>query len=370
VYDILNLHILSFSLFLLSSLVYILYLIGLFFGWKKAKNQVVSVEKPPFSVIIAARNEAANLERFLPFLLAQVYPCYEICIILDRCTDASKEIMEKWQRLHPQLRYIEIAAIPENWAAKKYVLTQGIAAAKYEHLVLTDADCQVNPEWLQEIAQCFSENIEMVVGLSPYFEEKGILNQVVDYETFYTAFQYIGFAAWGLPYMGVGRNIAYKKSFFLQNKGFSAFQERLSGDDDLFVNAFASGKNTAVMLSPQSATYSIPKMTWRSWIRQKLRHTSAATRYSWQTKLLLTAFGFSYIGHYFWGLCAILTGFSWIPIFFVYLARIFLMRYVFFHKKLRIHPRSKEIFPIIDIFNVLYSTVIVPLGTFITPKWH
>lgn len=362
---------LCFLLFLLSTIVYISYLLGLLWAWQKVANKVnFSANQKPFSILIAAKNEAENLQRFLPFLLRQNYPEYEILIILDRCTDESKEIVENVQQLHPFLQYVEIKEIPEGWAAKKYALTQGIAAAKYEYLAFTDADCQVGEDWLGELAKHFTENVEMVLGLSPYFEEETWVNKLIDYETFYTAFQYVGFAASGLPYMGVGRNIAYKKSFFEKNQGFDAFKERLSGDDDLFVNAFATAKNTSVMISTASTTYSIPKKTWRDWIWQKMRHVSASNRYTWQTQGLLTAFGFSYIGHYFWGICAALTGFSFIPIICLYLARIFLMRFVFFHKSLSIHPRNRTVFPIVDILNVLYSTVIVPIGTLLTPKWH
>lgn len=358
-------------LFLAASVVNAVYLFALWWAWRERSRKPAPSQAvfPSFSVVIAARNEAENLSRFLPKLLALDYPDYEVVIVLDRCTDESLQIVESWQKQHPQLRCVAVTEIPEGWAAKKYVMTQGVAAAQHDWLALTDADCEVQTNWLSEIAAQIDVETELVLGISPYFEEKSLLNMLIQYETFYAAFQYIGFAVLGMPYMGVGRNLAYKKSLFERAKGFERFKERLSGDDDLFVNAFAHPARTAVMVSPASMTYSVPKQQWRAWLRQKLRHSSASTAYSLPTQLLLTAFGFSYIGHYFWGMVAIGSGIPPMNVFFVYLTRIALL-YLIFRVPLTIPLKNKAFLPLLDFLNVLYSTLIVPLGTLLTPKWH
>src|SRR3546814_6078167 len=72
----------------------------------------------------------------------------------------------------------------------------------------------------------------------------GLLNAFIRYETFYTALNYLSFALSGMPYMGVGRNLSYKRSLFFRHKGFASHLHLRSGDDDLFVNRAASKENT------------------------------------------------------------------------------------------------------------------------------
>jgi len=101
------------------------------------------------------------------------------------------------------------------------------------------------------------------------------------------AMQYLGMALRGLPYMGVGRNLAYRKSVFFENKGFGHHNHIISGDDDLFVNTNASGANTCVEFSEGTHTRSIPSTTLSEWINQKKRHLTTAPFYKSRDKYLL-----------------------------------------------------------------------------------
>ena len=158
---------------------------------------------------------------------------------------------------------------------------------RHDHLAFTDADCQVGKNWLPSINDHFAENTKLVIGTSPYFKGSGLLGMFINYETFYAVFQYIGLALWGLPYMAVGRNIAYTREFYSQSRGFEAFKAKQSGDDDLFVNQFAQPAVTNVMLGSQSMVYSPQVQTWAAWFRQKLRHSSTAPSYTLRSKVLL-----------------------------------------------------------------------------------
>src|SRR5690606_24572612 len=105
-----------------------------------------------------------------------------------------------------------------------------------------------------------------------------------------TAIQYFAFGWLKNPYMGVGRNLAYRKSLFLEQKGFNNILHVTGGDDDLFVNLYARGSNTRLNLSPEGQTYSMPKTTWREFYRQKVRHLSVGKRYRFSHRFLLALF--------------------------------------------------------------------------------
>jgi len=97
----------------------------------------------------------------------------------------------------------------------------------------------------------------------------------------------LSYAMAGMPYMGVGRNLSYKKDLFIRNKGFSSINHIPSGDDDLFINKVATKKNTVVVIHPEAITRSIPKTTWSGWLRQKSRHYTTAKYYKPKHKFLL-----------------------------------------------------------------------------------
>ena len=92
--------------------------------------------------------------------------------------------------------------------------------AKFEIMLLTDADCLPATEnWISSMQSCYSDNTEIVLGYSPYLKKPGLLNKVIRWETYHTAMQYLSYALAGIPYMGVGRNLSYKKTLFNQQKG-------------------------------------------------------------------------------------------------------------------------------------------------------
>jgi cellulose synthase/poly-beta-1,6-N-acetylglucosamine synthase-like glycosyltransferase len=91
----------------------------------------------------------------------------------------------------------------------------------------------------------------------------------------------------GKPYMGVGRNLAYRRQTFIQNNGFMGMLNELAGDDDLFVNKVATQNNTAVVVDVDSITWSEPKTSFREWFQQKRRHLSVSPHYKLSTRLRL-----------------------------------------------------------------------------------
>ncbi len=254
----------------------------------------------PVSVIICARNEAKNLKQYLPFVLNQKYPNFEVIIVNDCSSDDSEDILRDFQDKYPNLKVVKIDEHPRYKTAKKFAVTLGIKAASNEILIFTDADCKPASEnWLFLMASNYvNPTTEIVLGYSPYQLKNGFLNKLIRFETFQTAINYFSFALVGMPYMGVGRNLSYKKSLFFKGKGFASHMHIQSGDDDLFVNQNASTENTALEIRPDSHVWSEPKLTWVSYWMQKFRHLGAGKVYKKQHQFNLGLQAISSAGFY------------------------------------------------------------------------
>jgi glycosyltransferase involved in cell wall biosynthesis len=254
----------------------------------KLKTKTQS-QQHPVSIIVCARDEDENLARNLPGVLVQSYPStYEVVVVNDNSVDDSKYILQELKKTFKSLNVVELTQEAKLISGKKYPLSVGIREGKHEILLLTDADCvPASEHWVEKMQNGYDKNIEIVLGYGAYHKRKGLLNKLIRFETFHTALQYLSYALAGMPYMGVGRNLSYKKSLFFRNKGFSSINHIPSGDDDLFINMTATKKNTTVVIDPDAITRSIPKTTWGSWLRQKSRHYTTAKFYKFKHKFLL-----------------------------------------------------------------------------------
>jgi glycosyltransferase involved in cell wall biosynthesis len=260
----------------------------------KPKSRSIS-QTHPVSVIICARDEAGNLVKNLPGALVQKYDTtHEVIVVNDNSLDESKYILEEYHRTFKQLQLIELKQEARFIPGKKFPLSIGIKTAKHEIVLLTDADCVPASEfWIEKMQEGFDDGIEIVLGYGPLHKKKGFFNKMVRWETFHTALQYLSYAQSGMAYMGVGRNLSYKKSVFFRHKGFSAHNHVPGGDDDLFINKATTKKNTAIVIDPDAFTLSEPATSWKQWIRQKKRHYTTSKYYKGIHKFLLGLYAFS-----------------------------------------------------------------------------
>lgn len=248
------------------------------------------------SIVVAARNELKNLKALLPVLASQHYRQFEIVIVNDRSTDGTRPFLRKMMNVYPQLRTVTIGYTPSHVTAKKYALTLGIKVAKYDIILLTDADClPVTDHWVEQMSKPLRADNDkvFVLGHGAYEKCPGLLNQLIQYETLITAVSYFSWALWKSPIMGVGRNMAYRKTSFMEKKAFKGFWQINGGDDDLLVNRYANGRNTSLLIEPGSITTSQPKSNWKSYFLQKTRHYHAGKYYNTGSKLRLGLYPFS-----------------------------------------------------------------------------
>jgi len=358
------LDILFYSFVVVVAIQTIYYMVFSFFAFLKIQPKKTFTK--PVSIIVCAKNEAENIKTFLPSILNQDYPNFEVVLINDASTDDTLDIFKDFASSNNCIRIVDVKNNEAFWGNKKYALTLGIKAAKHEHLLFTDADCKPNSKlWLSQMSSYFEDKKELVLGYGAYAKKKGsFLNKLIRFETLLTAIQYFSYAKIGAPYMGIGRNLAYTKSAFFSTNGFINHMKIRSGDDDLFVNEVATKDNTNICIRKNSFTISEPESSLKNWIRQKRRHISTAYYYKTGHKIVLGLFYMSQISFYLlltvllaiqyqWEIVLILIGFRLI---FQYLI------FGFSANKLR----EKDLLYVLPILEI--ALIIIQFSIFISNK--
>jgi len=339
-------------------------------------EQDLSEVKLPISVIISARNEAQNLPEFLPAILQQQYPQFEVVVVNDCSVDGTHRILLEFSKNHPHLKIVTVTEHPRFKTGKKFALTMGIKAAKYEHLLFTDADCiPASPQWIARMAANFTGNIEIVLGYSPYIKAGGFINAFTRFETLRTGINYLSAAIGRNAYMGIGRNLAYTKTLFFRNKGFAAHLHVLAGDDDLFVNSHATPNNTTIEIHPDAFTFTESKRTLKGYFRQKKRHMGVGKLYKNKHRRMLSIEALT--GFMFYvtlGLCIYYLMPEKMLLLIVasaYLLRLTVQVLIYYKSAKKLTDTGLIWFlPLYDLLHNLYLIVFGFIGTFIkTTQW-
>ena len=273
----------SVGLFLIIQAIYYFNLYNQLHIHNKAANDgdlIYETEYPPISVIISARNESENLQKYLPYVLEQDYPEFEVIVINDGSTDESEDVLSAFEEKYTNLYHTFTPDGARYISRKKLAVTLGIKASKHNWLVFTDADCRpASNDWLKLMARNFSPRTDIVLGYSAYEQEKGWFQRKVAFSNLFMSMRYLGFALIDKPYMGIGRNMAYRKELFFKNKGFSSHLNLQRGDDDLFINEAATPFNTRVETSPNAVIRMEPAYNFKSWKEEKVSYLATSHYY-------------------------------------------------------------------------------------------
>ncbi len=339
---------------------------------KFAFLQPTTLEKKgsfPVSIIVCAKNEAKNLKKNIPYWLEQDYPNFELILINDASTDDTQKIIEAFAENDNRIHTVNIENNEAFWSNKKYSLTLGIKRAVNKRMLFTDADCRpASKNWLSLMTHELSDETELILGYGAHEKKKGVLNRLIRFETLMTALQYFSYAKQGMPYMGVGRNIAYTSKLFYDNRGFMSHMDIPSGDDDLFVNEAASKWNTSISFHEDAFTYSEPKRSFFQWFSQKRRHITTAKHYKPKHRFLLATYYLSNL--LFWILAALCFVFAdWKMVLGVFIFRIAL-QYIFIGSGAKT-LKEKDLtpyLPLLELFLVLFQLTIFITNSISKPK--
>ena len=355
--------------------------IGLTIGLRRCK-QTKSTLQPFVSVIVAARNEERTIRAVIECLSQQTYTHHEIIIINDRSTDNTAAIISDFQKKNPTITRIDIASVPSDMPAKKNALRAGIKASKGEILCFTDADCFPPPAWLAELVQQFEPEVGLVAGYSPYTipssetRTNEILRKMffkfIAYEEFRAAIWSSGAIGWNLGWLCTGRNLAYRRKVYDEVGGFEKIKQSVSGDDDLFLQLVRRQTDWEIryIKTKESFVPTVPPADFRSFVEQRKRHFSASKVFAFPMML------FFFLYH----LANFLLFFS----LFLFLLHLLSIPFVIVSIVTKLFADAILVFSsahtfdgstycgsliIMEVFYVLYNSLIGPLGIFKKFEW-
>lgn len=347
---ILEVFLVLYLLFFLVSFIFIA--LNWSFIFYKDKKSKPSIDKG-VSVIVCAKNEQDNIPVLLNSLKNQDYSNFEIVLVNDSSSDSTLDLFEEFASNNENVEVVDVHENERFWRGKKFALTLGIKRASNDYLIFTDADCvPKSSSWISSVMSTYSDNTDVVLGYGPYSKTKGFLNKFIRFETIQTASNYFSYALTLKPYMGVGRNLSYKKDLFFANNGFYKHMNVASGDDDLFVNENASKRNTKIVFSEDSRVESKAEESLKSLLKQKRRHYSTSQHYSFGTKFLLGLQVFSKLMFYSLFFLLIALQFN-VEIVLSAFALYFVINFTTFtilSKKLN----EKDLIPFLGVFDFLF----------------
>lgn len=246
-------------------------------------------DTPPLSVILVAKDAASDLQKNLPAILEQDYPDFEVIVIYDQSSDDDcEDVLKLLEDKYPHLHHSFIPDSARYISHKKLGITMGIKASHHEWLVFTEPNCcPSSNQWLRKMSRNFTTGTDIVLGYSNYEKTKGWFNRKATFDTLLNSMRYLGRAIGGHPYMGCGRNLAYRKSLYYEHKGFTSHLNLQRGEDDLFINEVANGKNTQVEASPESIMRITAPHYKKNWHEDKLNYHLTSRLYKGFSRYLM-----------------------------------------------------------------------------------
>ena len=254
-----------------------------------SRKEKQDTDTPPLSVILVAKDAASDLQKNLPAILEQDYPDFEVIVIYDQSSDDDcEDVLKLLEDKYPHLHHSFIPDSARYISHKKLGITMGIKASHHEWLVFTEPNCRPSSnQWLRKMARNFTNGTDIVLGYSNYEKTKGWFNRKVTFDTLLNAMRYLGKAVDGHPYTGCGRNLAYRKSLYYEQKGFTSHLNLQRGEDDLFINQVANGKNTRVEASPESIVRITAPHYQKDWHEDKLSYHLTSRLYKGFSRYLM-----------------------------------------------------------------------------------
>lgn len=270
-------------------------------------RKLPDVEEEPrdlhFSVVIAARNEARNIGHCLDSLGAQsISPDrFEVIIVNDRSTDDTGAIIKGYCSRFGNMRHLSVTETPDGLSPKKFAVAQGVAAARHEIIVFTDADCRVPPAWLETIGRHFTDKVGLVQGITAYRYVDGMNRlffrlQALDFLSHgIVAAAAIGI---GLPINSNANNFAFRRKAFIDAGGLTGnIGHVVSGDDDLLLQKIWNLGTWRIvyMTDRRGAVATMPTPTPAGLLHQRARWGSKTVHYNRQQVVLLSGVFLFYV---------------------------------------------------------------------------
>lgn len=255
---------------------------------KNCGQEKITSSPLPVSVVIAVKNEAKNINELINNLSGLNYPAgkLEIILIDDASNDNSLKIMTELTAGKQEFQVLKVEA--KQYPGKKGALEFGISKAHHNFIMITDADCRPEKDWLLFASGKFSEGNDLIFGIAPFYDGTTAANKISRFENLRNSILSFGLAGSGSYYTAAARNFGFRKDSFRRIQGYANTTETLSGDDDLLIReAVKNNLTIGIMTSSGSKVYSKSKESLKEYFAQRSRHTKTSFYYLPKIKLLL-----------------------------------------------------------------------------------
>ena len=249
---------------------------------KKENNQV------NISTIIAAKNETENIDGLIESLKKLDCPAelFEVIVVDDNSVDDSLEKLISKSASINNFSFYDLKSIGK--AGKREALTLGINNSKHPFILITDADCRPQRNWLKAYSKKFSLGYDMLFGIAPFYQHDRLVNKIACFENLRSSLLSFSMACLELPYTAAARNFGFTKKAFESLGGYSNTKNTISGDDDLLLREAVKKKmKIGVVTESGSSVYSETKKTFKKYFEQKARHTQSSFHYLKKHQLIL-----------------------------------------------------------------------------------
>ncbi len=293
------------ALFLIGFLVQIFYYLYFYAGILYQKRKIrkgdieYSNDNKGISVIICAYNESENLREFLPSVLKQKYPTFEVIVVNIGQSDETEDLLNNLSKQYPNLYATYIPQNAQMISMRKLALTIAEKAAKYDCFLFTEANCEpVSENWIQNMARNFTDKTDFVLGYTANPKGIDFVSRLISFDGFFAALQYMGFALRRKPFTASEGNMAYRKQIFFDHKGFATMLHLRLGDNELLFNKTATKTNVNIEIAPESTIVAHDVATFNTWYLKKERRLSTFKQYNAKSRFLVQAELFSRLSFY------------------------------------------------------------------------
>jgi biofilm PGA synthesis N-glycosyltransferase PgaC len=291
---------------------YALLVLYYWYSWQTVPLFTASgeIQQTTVSVIIPARNEEENIGQLLQALQQQTYPAAltGIIVVDDHSTDQTAAIVKQF----PSVQLLQLSDEGIN-SYKKKAIEKGIAAAKGQLIITTDADCLPGEQWLETILDFQTKNKSAFIAAPVVIDCNSSVVQVFQAMDFMVLQGITGAVVHNRQLsMCNGANLAYEKKVFEQVNGFSGIDHIASGDDMLLMHKIGKQFPGRVhyLKSAEAMVHTKPVSSWSAFFQQRIRWASKAGKYDdkgiFGVLLLVYAFNLGFL--------ALLIGAIWHPV--------------------------------------------------------
>jgi 1,2-diacylglycerol 3-beta-glucosyltransferase len=249
---------------------------------------------PRVSILIAARNEAAAIERCLRALAQLRYPAelLEILIGDDASTDDTVAVVRRFIADKPQFRLLAIGHRLGTARGKSNVLAHLCRAATTDYFFITDADMAVAPGWVATMLAAARPGVGIVTGVTT--ASGGLFGRLQGLDWLFGLSLIRLLTDHGVPVTAVGNNMLVTRAAYASSGGYEALAFSISEDLQLFGQVVAQGWQFRNLVDPRTLAVSLPQPTFHHLLRQRKRWMKGATSLPWQLNALFGAYGFFY----------------------------------------------------------------------------